>query len=204
MAIAPANGVNLYYEEAGSGDLIVFVHEFGADYRSWEAQLRYFSREYRCIAYNARGYNPSDVPDDDGAYDYRHFADDIAAIIRHACVGQAHVVGLSMGAYAALQFGLRHKGLARSLVLAGCGSGAQPAHRQSFATHAEDMARSFLDQGAPAAAAALGQSATRIQLLLKDPRGWEAFVQHLGEHSAEGGGAHAAQLPGRAALALRL
>ena len=47
---------------AGSGTPIVFVHEFAGDHRSWEPQLRHFSRRYRCIAYNARGYPPSDVP----------------------------------------------------------------------------------------------------------------------------------------------
>ena len=58
------DGVKLYYEEAGSGAPIVFVHEFGGDHRSWEPQLRHFSRRYRCVAYNARGYPPSDVPQD--------------------------------------------------------------------------------------------------------------------------------------------
>ena len=56
------DNVELYYEEVGSGTPIVFVHEFAGDYRSWEPQMRYFSRRYRCIAYNARGYPPSAVP----------------------------------------------------------------------------------------------------------------------------------------------
>ena len=56
------DGVKLHYEEAGTGTPVVFVHEFAGDLRSWEPQLRYFSRRYRCIAYNARGYPPSDVP----------------------------------------------------------------------------------------------------------------------------------------------
>ena len=62
MPFANSRGVQLYYEEAGKGVPIVFVHEFSGDYRSWEAQMRYFSRRYRCIAFNARGYPPSDVP----------------------------------------------------------------------------------------------------------------------------------------------
>src|SRR6478609_5467727 len=56
------DGVQLYYEEAGAGTPVVFVHEFGGDYRSWEPQVRHFSRRYRCIVYSARGYLPSDVP----------------------------------------------------------------------------------------------------------------------------------------------
>ena len=48
------DGVKLHYEEAGGGTPIVFVHEFAGDSRSWEPQLRRFSRRYRTIAYNAR------------------------------------------------------------------------------------------------------------------------------------------------------
>ena len=46
------DGVRLYYEETGSGAPIVFVHEFADDYRSFEPQIRYFARRYRCVAYN--------------------------------------------------------------------------------------------------------------------------------------------------------
>ena len=60
---ADADGVKLYCEDTGSGYPIVFVHEFAGDTRSWEPQVRYFSRRYRCITYNARGYPPSDVPE---------------------------------------------------------------------------------------------------------------------------------------------
>ena len=59
-----AAGVKLYFEEAGQGYPIIFVHEFGSDFRMWDEQVRYFSRAYRCIAFNARGYPPSDVPED--------------------------------------------------------------------------------------------------------------------------------------------
>ena len=52
------DGVRLYYEEAGSGAPVIFVHWFAGDQRSWEPQVRYFSRRYRCIAFNARGWRP--------------------------------------------------------------------------------------------------------------------------------------------------
>src|SRR5512136_345595 len=60
--------VQLYYEEVGQGTPILFVHEFAGDHRSWEPQLREFGKRYRCIAYAARGYKPSDVPADPAAY----------------------------------------------------------------------------------------------------------------------------------------
>ena len=62
--LATDDGVRLFFEEAGSGVPIVFVHEFAGDSRSWQSQIRHFSPGYRCIAFNARGYPPSDVPED--------------------------------------------------------------------------------------------------------------------------------------------
>ena len=62
------DGVDLHYEEVGSGTPLVFVHEFAGDVRSWEPQLRFFGRRYRCVAFNARGYPPSAVPNDPKAY----------------------------------------------------------------------------------------------------------------------------------------
>lgn len=186
MPFAQAGAVRLHYEEVGTGDPLIFVHEFGSDAREWETQLRWFSREYRCIAFNARGYPPSDVPTEASAYGHVHAADDIAAVINHIGADTAHVVGLSMGAYASLLFGLRYPKMARSLVIAGCGSGAANAHRESFKTHAEEMARGFLEKGSKDMAREIGLGATRIQLQNKDPRGWNEFVEHLGEHSAQG------------------
>ena len=68
MPYAQAEGCKLYYQETGHGAPIVFVHEFGADHREWETQVRFFSREYRCITYAARGYPPSEVPEDGALY----------------------------------------------------------------------------------------------------------------------------------------
>src|SRR5690606_25436224 len=51
MAYATTDdGVRLYYEETGEGAPLVFVHEFAGDHRSWEPQMRFFARRYRCIA----------------------------------------------------------------------------------------------------------------------------------------------------------
>ena len=66
--IKMSDGTSLYYEEAGTGTPVVFVHEFAGDYRTWEPQMRYFSRAHRCVTYSQRGYPPSDVPDDPARY----------------------------------------------------------------------------------------------------------------------------------------
>src|SRR5918998_5313539 len=106
--LATDDGIKLYYEEAGRGTPVVFVHEFGGDYRSWEPQMRYFSRRYRCIAYNARGYPPSDVPEAFERYSQEHARDDARAVLDGLGIDKAHVVGLSMGAFATLPFGLAY------------------------------------------------------------------------------------------------
>src|SRR5271155_4540333 len=118
-AVATDN-VRLYFEEAGSGTPIIFLHEFAADYASWEPQMRYFSRGHRCIAYSARGYTPSDVPAG-STFSYQNFRDDALAVLDHLGIDRAHLVGLSMGAYSSLQVGLHHPDRAISLTLAGVG-----------------------------------------------------------------------------------
>ncbi|MBI3249946.1 MAG: alpha/beta hydrolase [Deltaproteobacteria bacterium] len=186
MSYAEANGVKLYVEETGSGYPIVFVHEFAADHREWETQVRYFSRSYRCITFAARGYTPSDVPEAEDAYLYTHFADDIAAVLRHVGAAKAHVVGLSQGAYATLMFGLRHPQMASALVAAGCGSGSVREQREEFMQQCEATSHRFLREGATAMAQEMGVAPSRVQLLNKDPHGWQEFVDHLGQHSAKG------------------
>src|SRR5271167_604435 len=90
------DGVKLYYHEVGTGSPIVFVHEFAGDVRSWEPQLRHLGRHYRCITYNARGYPPSDVPDDVAKYSQARARDDIRAVLDALEIDKAHIVGLSM------------------------------------------------------------------------------------------------------------
>jgi pimeloyl-ACP methyl ester carboxylesterase len=186
MPYIQSAGARLYYEDTGSGHPVVFVHEFGADHREWELQVRHFSREYRCIAYAARGYTPSDVPEDPQLYGQDHSADDIAAVIRGLGLPRAHVVGLSMGAFATLRFGLRHPQLASALVLAGVGTGSNLAELAQWrATQREESDR-LLREGWQSMADEIGHKDTRIQLKKKNPRAWEQFMAHLREHSVRG------------------
>jgi pimeloyl-ACP methyl ester carboxylesterase len=184
--VSAPDGTRLYYEETGSGTSIVFVHEFAGDYRSWEAQVRYFSRRYRCIAYSARGYLPSDVPPAVDSYSQAHARDDVLAVMDGLGIAKAHVVGLSMGGFATLHFGLAYPQRAISLSVCGCGSGAHPDRREKFRQESEENARFILKEGMPKFAATYGLSATRVQLQNKNPRGFAAFQQYLAEHDATG------------------
>ena len=180
------DGVKLYYEETGSGIPIVFVHEFAGDYRSYELQVRYFGQRYRCIAFNARGYPPSDVPKDSERFSQERARDDIRAVLDALKIDKAHIVGLSMGGFAALHFGFTYPDRAHSMVVAGCGYGAAPDQRAQFMEEAEAAARQFEQQGMAKAAEAYALGPTRVQFQNKDPRGWKEFADQLEEHSTEG------------------
>jgi pimeloyl-ACP methyl ester carboxylesterase len=184
--VTASDGVKLYYEEAGAGAPIVFVHEFAGDHRSWEPQLRYFARRYRCIVYNARGYPPSDVPEDGEKYSQDRARDDIAAVLDGLGIAKAHVVGLSMGGFATLHFGLRYPERAVSLVVAGCGYGAEPGKRAQFHAETEQTARTIASEGMAKASVGYALGPTRVQLQNKDPRGWAEFARQLAEHSSTG------------------
>jgi pimeloyl-ACP methyl ester carboxylesterase len=180
------DGVELFYEEVGSNVPIVFVHEFAGDSRSWELQVRHFSRRYRCITFNARGYPPSDVPDDGEKYSQGRACEDIKALVDALKIDKAHVVGLSMGGFAALHFGFTYPERARSLVVAGCGYGASPDKRAQFAAETEAAAQRFEDLGMPKAAIGYALGPSRVQFQNKDPRGWREFADQLAQHSARG------------------
>jgi pimeloyl-ACP methyl ester carboxylesterase len=187
MPHAAANdGVRLYYEETGSGTPVIFVHEYAGDLRSWEPQLRHFGQRYRAVAYNARGYPPSDVPNNPAAYSQDRAADDIAAVLDGVGVRRAHVVGLSMGSLATLHFGLRHSDRAHSLVVAGCGYGAEKESRPRFQAEAEVIAAFIEQNGMQAFAAKYAYGPTRVRFENKDPRGFAEFKRMLAEHDALG------------------
>lgn len=180
------DGVRLYFEETGSGHPVILVHEFAGDLRSYEPQMRHFGKRYRAIAYNARGFPPSDVPESVSAYSQARAADDILAVLDHIGERKAHIVGLSMGGFAALHFGLRHPERALSLCIGGCGYGAEPDKRETFRAEADLIANMIRTEGMPAFAERYAYGPTRVQYENKDPRGHAEFKAMLAEHSAVG------------------
>jgi pimeloyl-ACP methyl ester carboxylesterase len=180
--------VRLYYEEAGTGTPIVFVHEYAADYRTWEPQMRYFSRAHRCVTYSQRGYPPSDVPTDPALYAQDIARDDVIALMDALAIEKAHVVGHSMGAYTALHVGIHHPLRCLSVTAAGCGWGSLPDPKQAEAMKAvaAETGKMFAEEGIAAAAAKYADAPMRQTFKYKDPRGFAHFARMLAEHSAEG------------------
>jgi pimeloyl-ACP methyl ester carboxylesterase len=187
MALMTTNdGVKLYYEDSGAGRPIVFIHEFSGDYRAWELQVRYFARRYRCITFNARGYPPSDVPDSVDKYSQRRAVDDVVDVMDHLNLEKAHIVGLSMGGFAAVHFAIHYPNRALSIVVGAAGMGAEPEKTAQFRDEVEVVAKRFETEGAEQFAPIYGSGPGREQLEFKDPRGFKEFLTQLAEHSSKG------------------
>lgn len=184
MPTADVNGIHLYYEITGEGFPLVFSHEFAGDYRSWEPQVRFFSRRYQVITYNHRGYPPSDVLAAPEAYSEDILVEDLYHLLRYLKVSKAHLAGLSMGGGITLNFGLKHPEMCTSLIVASCGSGS--TNREQFMQQGRAMVEQLQKEGMKAFAEFLSQGPARLQFRQKDPRGWQESQDQMSEHSDVG------------------
>ena len=143
------DGVALHAESTGTGQPLLFIHEFAGDHRSWEPQVRYFSARLpvRHATPPAATRRPTCPP-------IRRYSPGSArSPTRSPCwtgsgIGRAHVVGLSMGGFAALHLLLRHPDRVLSAVVAGAGYGAQPDRQAAFRAECEAIAAAFEAEGA--------------------------------------------------------
>jgi pimeloyl-ACP methyl ester carboxylesterase len=184
MPFAEAPGARLYYETTGTGTPIVFVHETATDLRSWESQVRWFSRSHECIAFDVRGYGKSEAGQDPRRHDLRRLSEDIGSVMDAAGVRSAFVVGHSMGAAFAAHFALHHAERCLGIALAGIGTGSED--KAAFKALCLECARALRRDGMEAIVQAMSFGPNRIQLLNKDPRGWAEFVAHLRGHDPQG------------------
>jgi pimeloyl-ACP methyl ester carboxylesterase len=184
--ITASDGVKLHVCSVGNGKPFVFVHEFSGDVRSWDPQVGFFSRYFRCTTYCARGYPPSDVPPRADAYSQARAADDLADVVRSVTDEPAHILGLSMGGFAALHFALKYPQLTRSLVMAGVGYGAKPEQQPAYGEAMRREADHAIAVGMATVAREMATSSYAQYLRAKDPVGWHRFAAQLAEHSAIG------------------
>lgn len=184
MPFLSRNGVDIYYEDSGTGHPIIWSHEFAGDHRSWANQVAWFTRTHRNIAYTNRGVPPSSVPDDSSAYSQDELLDDLYGLVQHLGIEKAHFVGLSMGASVVLNFGIRHPELCASLTVASGGSGT--VGRDEFERGAREIIALFREQGMVAGADILSTGPTRVPLEKKDPAAYALFRSELHEHDPIG------------------
>src|ERR1700731_2019275 len=179
-------GSGLKLARLAAGRRLFSCNKFPATRAAGTPQVGFFSRYYRCTVYCARGYPPSDVPTSVGAYDQNRAAEDLADVVRAVCDGPAHIVGLSMGGFAALHFGLRHPQLVRSLVVAGVGYGAKPEQQAEHSASSKRDADHAEAIGMAAFARNLAGSYYAQCLRAKDESAWLRFAERLAEHSVIG------------------
>lgn len=186
--ISAGDGTRLYYEEAGQGTPIVFVHEYAGDWRTWEPQMRFFSRSHRCVTFSQRGYPPSDVPTDGAKYGQDIARDDVIALMDALKIDKAHIVGHSMGASTALHVGIHYPQRCLSVTAASCGYGSSPDPKfvEQGRAASRETAKMFETVDFPTAAARYADGATRQTHKNKDPRGFAEFAKMLAEHSPVG------------------
>jgi len=189
--VATDDGVKLYCEERGAGSAVVFVHEFAGSCRSFDAQVEAFHARHRCVAFNARGYPPSDVPASVASYSQEKATNDIGAVVERLALGRVHLVGVSMGAASVLQFALTQSAHVLSVTLVGIGTGSDdPAE---FRAGAEANARTIESGGMAAFAETAGKAPNRYRLKDKNPAEFRRFLAQLSAMSPLG---HASTMRG--------
>ena len=177
MPLEHVNGVDLYYEATGEGAPLVLCHEFAGDMRAWEPQVRSLARRYRVVAYNYRGYPPSEVPEAPEAYGPECFVADLLGLIDGLGLDRVHLAGLATGGNLVLNFALAHPDRVRSLIVAGAGAGTvdRPAWLEAARRFADDIAR----DGSEGIVANVAEAPQRVIFRTKDPRGWQEFVDGM-------------------------
>lgn len=180
------DGVGLHVETSGDhGPDILFLHEFSGDHRSWSAQVEFLRRRYRCTVFGARGFLPSDVPAELEKYTQARSAADAIAVLDAVGAERAHLVGMSMGAFTALNAAIEYPDRVRSATAISCGYGADtdPA---TFRAEMEEMAATILSKGCGHLAEMTGDSPYRLALREKDPAAFGRWKQMLAEHDPVG------------------
>lgn len=148
MPTLNANGINLHFDDAGSGPPIVLVHGFADSGLLWRPQLEHFQDRFRLITMDMRGHGRTGAPQDLGLYTQDQVVEDVRAIMDHVGVERAVVGGHSLGGYTALRFVQRYPDRVRGLILSGTGPGyRRQAGARDWTATGEKQAADFAARG---------------------------------------------------------
>jgi len=86
----------LYFQEAGRGEPVIFIHGHSFDHSEWDPQFPEFAKKFRTITYDCRGYGRSSMPVE--GHEFLH-AEDLIKLMDKLGIEKAHLVGLSMGGF---------------------------------------------------------------------------------------------------------
>lgn len=130
MAFAKINGIDLYYEVHGEGHPLVLSHGIGSNHLHWWQQIPEFSKHFRVISFDHRGFGFSK---DTNGLGPKVFIDDLEALLDHLDIRKAMLCGQSMGGVTVGGYAARHPERVTKLVLSCSGGGYFPvAHSDSF------------------------------------------------------------------------
>lgn len=148
MPTARLNGINIYYEVAGSGPPIVLIHGFADSAAIWRSQIELLAARHRVVAWDLRGHWRTESPQSPEAYTMQAICDDLRSLLDHLEISQAVLVGHSMGGYVSLRFYDGHPERVRAMVLVATGPGyPNPQHRQEWADSQVKLAERLAQRG---------------------------------------------------------
>jgi pimeloyl-ACP methyl ester carboxylesterase len=154
MSYLDRDGVSIYYEQRGAGPSVLLSHGYSASARMWQAQMEALSDSYHLIAWDMRGHDRSDSPDDPALYSHEATVADMAAVLDACGANRATIAGLSLGGFMSLAFYLAHPARTEALMLFDTGPGYRKDDgRAGWNRIAEGMAAAYEKNGLAAAGA---------------------------------------------------
>jgi pimeloyl-ACP methyl ester carboxylesterase len=154
MAYLERDGVRIYYEQRGAGPAVLLSHGYSASARMWQGQMEALSDRYHLIAWDMRGHDRSDSPDNPALYSHEATIADMAALLDACGASRAVIAGLSLGGFMSLAFHLAHPERTAALMLFDTGPGYKKADgREGWNRLAESRAMAYEKEGLAAAGA---------------------------------------------------
>lgn len=187
--ITASDGVRLFVDDQGPrrADAMVFLHEFGGDWRTWDGLAAHFAARRRCIRYAARGFAPSETPDGLSFYGQTRAVHDLRDVVDAVALDRFHLVGCSMGGFTALMFALDAPERLRSLTLIGCSSGPRDDdERARYHAALHDELNRLRTRGGDGAVDWFANDPAYRRMPEKAPMAWRAYVQRLRSQSVPG------------------
>ena len=114
-----ANGISINYEITGSGEWLTLVHGAGDNLGAWWNQIPAFSRDYRVLTYDVRGYGQTETPDGDYSTDV--LVEDLYQLLKVLDISETYLMGYSMGGRVAVGLALEHPEMVKALIIANSG-----------------------------------------------------------------------------------
>jgi pimeloyl-ACP methyl ester carboxylesterase len=138
------DGARIYFEAAGNGPAILFIHGLGGNHAAWFHQIPYFARTHRAVTISQRGFAPS--TGGERPYDVALLVQDAVAVLEKAGAKDVVVVGQSMGGWTALGLAIERPDLVRGVVLSGTVAGIFDAEIERHYATVTERARALADR----------------------------------------------------------